>query len=186
MDYRPAVEYCGPMATPQTQHVLVTAVEAVKDLMEKRLRAGKGEDASALQTGLEELSVLWDELQSQNEQLARERQRFEDLFEFLPEACLITDVVGHVRNANRSAIELLQIAPRALSGKPLSVFIAAEERTEFRNRVTAFFSNDYLGMETWRSRILPRDGQALEAVVTVRAIHPPRPSDLCWLIRPAA
>jgi hypothetical protein len=29
------------------------------------------------------------------------------------------------------------------------------------------------------------DGRALDATLVVRAIHPPRPSDLCWLIRPA-
>jgi PAS domain S-box-containing protein len=181
------VEYGGldAMTTPQTQHVLVTAVEAVRDLMEKRLRAGDGRDASALQSGLEELSVLWDELQTQNEHIARERQRFRDLFEFLPGACLITDAVGHVRDANRAAVELLQIQARELSGKPLSVFIAAQERTEFRNRLTAFFTNDYVGSESWRSLILPRDGQALAALLAVRAINPPRASDLCWLIRPA-
>jgi PAS domain S-box-containing protein len=163
----------------------VTAVEAVRELMEKQLRAGKGAEATALQSGLEELSVLWDELQSQNEHLARERQRFENLFEFLPEACLITDVVGHVRDANRAAIELLQILPRELSAKPLSVFICAEQRMEFRSRLTALCNSDYLGMESWRSRILPRDGQALAATLAVRAIHPPRPSELCWVLRPA-
>jgi PAS domain S-box-containing protein len=174
------------MTTSQTQQVLVTAVEAVRDLMEKRLRAGDGRDATALQSGLEELSVLWDELQTQNEHLARERQRFRDLFEFLPGACLITDVVGHVRDANRAAVELLQIQSRELSGKPLSVFIAAEERTEFRNRLTAFFTSDGLGSESWRSLLLPRGGQPVGALLAVRAIHPPKPSDLCWLIRPAA
>jgi PAS domain-containing protein len=173
------------MPAAQGFHVLTTAVSAVKDAMEKQLRAGNGAEASALQAGLEELSVLWDELQMQGEQLARERQRSADLFEFLPEACLITDVVGHIREANRIAAELLQVPAKALHGKPLTAFIAPDARAEFRNHLTAFFGNDYLGAESWRSQILPRDGQPVAALLAVRAIHPPRPSDLCWLIRPA-
>jgi PAS domain-containing protein len=163
--------------------VLATAVGAVRDLMEARLRGMKGEDAAALQTGLEELSVLWEEVQTQGEQIVRERQRLKDLFEFLPDACLITDVVAHIREANRAAVELLGVPSDRLAGKPLALFVAVGEREEFRTRLSGLYAAGYLGVQTWSSAIVPRDAAPARALLTVRAINPPHPSDLCWLLR---
>jgi PAS domain-containing protein len=173
------------MASAQLSHALSTAVHAVIELLEEKRRVAKDGDGTALQAGAEELSVIWDELQSQSEHLARERQRFEDLFQFLPEACVITDVVGHVREANQAAAELLGVAAGSLAGKPFPVFLATEHRLEFRNRLTRFYAADFLGRETWGSAILPRGASPANVLLTVRAINPPHPSDLCWLIRPA-
>lgn len=173
------------MKASQTSRVMAAAVGAVRELMEQQISAN-GADATALQAGLEELSVLWEEVQDQGQHLARERQRFEDLFEFLPEACILTDTFGHIREANRAALELLKVPGGSLLGKPLSAFVALEERETLRNHLSGLFAADYLGKAAWPSTLLPRDGRRVAATLSVRAIHPPRPSDLCWLIRTAA
>jgi len=64
-------------------------------------------------TALEELRVADDELRNQNEELVagrqaleEERQRYQELFELAPDAYLITDHVGVVREANQAALLL--------------------------------------------------------------------------------
>ena len=64
----------------------------------------------------EELQVVVEELCQQNEDLAviqaqlnAERQRYHDLFELAPEAYIVTDIAGKIREANRAAAKLLNI-----------------------------------------------------------------------------
>jgi PAS domain S-box-containing protein len=49
------------------------------------------------------------------------------LFEFVPDAYWLTDINGTIQEANRAAGSLLNISPRFLIGKPLSVFVKPEE-----------------------------------------------------------
>ncbi len=90
-------------------------------------------------TALEELRVADDELRSQNEELVagrqaleEERQRYQELFELAPDAYLITDHVGVVREANQAALLLLNIDYKFLVGKPLTSFVPEEKRRTFR------------------------------------------------------
>ena len=90
-------------------------------------------------TALEELRVADDELRSQNEVLVagrqaleEERQRYQELFELAPDAYLITDHVGVVREANQAALLLLNIDYKFLVGKPLTSFVPEEKRRTFR------------------------------------------------------
>src|SRR5687767_7619557 len=61
-----------------------------------------------LKVALEELRVAQEELRQQNEELAsahieldRERQRYQELFEFAPNPYLVTDHLGIILQANR-------------------------------------------------------------------------------------
>lgn len=63
-------------------------------------------------SALEELSIAEEELRQQNEMLIAaqseieaERQRYQELFEFAPDAYLITDLYGIIREANRVALQ---------------------------------------------------------------------------------
>lgn len=67
----------------------------------------------------------------------RERNRYAEIFEHAPIARLITDNFGTVREANRSAAELLAVAPGFLVGKPLAMFVPEEDRRDFRDRLRA-------------------------------------------------
>jgi two-component system, cell cycle sensor histidine kinase and response regulator CckA len=99
------------------------------------LPAAMAETASSL----EELSVLVEELKQQNQELIAtrylveaERQRYQDLFEFAPDAYLVTDINGLIQEANLAAAQLLNVRPSYLLGKPLSVFVDSAESKKFR------------------------------------------------------
>ena len=72
------------------------------------------------------VDVMWEELQAQAAMLTRENERYAEFFEHAPDAYLITDAGGGVREANRSALELLGAARDDLAGRPLSEHIAEE------------------------------------------------------------
>ena len=86
----------------------------------------------------EELQVAQEELRVQNDALAAadaaadlERERYRDLFEHAPSGYLVTDADGVVCQANRAAGDLLNVAPKYLVGKPLSVFVSSADRPAF-------------------------------------------------------
>jgi PAS domain S-box-containing protein len=86
----------------------------------------------------EKMQIAVEELQKQNEELAAARfaaeaesQRYQELFEFVPDAYWLTDINGTIQEANRAAGSLLNISPRFLLGKPLTVFVKPQELKEF-------------------------------------------------------
>jgi len=92
-----------------------------------------------LHTALEELHVAEEEQYQQNETLAAarltaeaERQRYQELFDFAPDGYLVTDPEGIIQEANRAAAALLGVPQPGLLDKPLTGFIAEEERQAFR------------------------------------------------------
>jgi PAS domain S-box-containing protein len=96
-----------------------------------------------LSTTLEELDVAEEELREQSEvleetrnELVREQERYEQLFEFAPDAYIVTDLHGGIQDANRTAVQLLNLEAQFLTRKPLVVFIAQEQRQTFREVMT--------------------------------------------------
>ena len=79
--------------------------------------------AALLPSALKELGIVSERLQlaakmlyQQNEQLLladqtvkTERQRYQELLEFIPDPCLITDATGIIQETNRAATELLNL-----------------------------------------------------------------------------
>jgi len=91
----------------------------------------------------EELSAAQEEVERQQEALAAsyqtpeaEQQPYRELFDLAPEAYLVTDIYGTIREANRLAATVLNLAAPQLIGKPLVVFIADEDRPAFRALLT--------------------------------------------------
>jgi PAS domain-containing protein len=80
------------------------------------------EACQELQITLEDLQVADEELRQQNEELviARqvaevERQRYQALFDFAPDAYLVTDAAALIQEANQAAAALLSL-PKHASG----------------------------------------------------------------------
>src|SRR5690349_6555718 len=107
--------------------------------------APRGEAESAVTGELaslaEELSVAHAQLRRQTEELEHarqllesERDRFRELFEIAPEGHVLTDPSGNIREMNRGAAALLNLPPEYAIGKPLSVFVAPDDRRAFRVR----------------------------------------------------
>jgi PAS domain S-box-containing protein len=114
------------------------------------LRLGTAQNSAELETmllkathefqdSLEELRVAEEELRQQNEELTAARQiaetaqqRYHELFESAPDAYFVTDAWGRIREANRAATALLGVDQEHLTGKPITVFIAAEHVRSLR------------------------------------------------------
>jgi len=155
---------------------LLTTVSAVRDLMIKRLEAESldGDAKREMEMALEELDVMWEELQGQAALLVREKERYAEFFEYAPDAYLITDAAGSIREANQAALEFLNAPRDAVVGHSLSQYVAPEDRVNF------------LARAVWRTRLQPREREALAAEFSVRAIPLKKSgvAGLCWLMRP--
>jgi len=172
-----------------TPEWLLTTVGAVRELMIRRLETASldGDSKRDMEMALEELDVMWEELQGQAALLTRENERYAQFFEFAPDAYLVTDVGGSIREANQSALEILRSARDSVIGQPLSDFISPEDRVSFLSRSVGMTLAGAPKSALWRMRIQPAGGEDFAADFTVRAI-PLKKSGiggLCWLVRAA-
>jgi PAS domain S-box-containing protein len=126
-----------------------------------------------LQTALEELQITQEELHRQNEELItsrqvieRERQRYQDLFEFAPEGYLVTDISGNIREANCTAANLLATSRQHLIGKPFIVFIADQQRKTFHTRLAKLRY-----MQEWEVYLKSGSGKLFPTMVTVASMN---------------
>jgi PAS domain S-box-containing protein len=112
-----------------------------------------------------ELRQQKDALEAAHDQLEDERRRYQHLFQYAPDAYLLTDLAGIVREANLSAARLLNVRPRSLPGKAVVSFVALEDRKRVRAE-----------LDRWRSeptpkilevRLQPRAGDPFDAAITL-------------------
>ncbi len=146
-----------------------------------------------LATAFEELRVAQEELRVQNESLVAtevvavaERDRYRDLFEFAPSGYLVTDPEGTVRQSNRAARELLRVpAPRYLPGKPLTVFVAPEDRGAFLNQLTSLRRAEPVWTQTLRLQPRPEGSEPRVVELTVVPFRDPETREplLRWQLR---
>lgn len=111
----------------------------------------------------EELHVAEEELRQQNDELLnahlsveQQRQRYLDLFEFAPDAYLVTDGLGEVREANRAASSVFGLARTYVRGKPVAAFVLPEEQREFRTRLEEIRQRVDQGVWTFETRLRSR------------------------------
>lgn len=108
-----------------------------------------------------------------------ERSRYEEIFDQAPIARLITDEFGTIREANRSAAQLLEVVPTFLVGKPLSSFVPEGDHRELSNRlIRARASTTPM---TWLMRLRVHDETTFRAEVHVVASRTD-PGDLHWAL----
>jgi transcriptional regulator with PAS, ATPase and Fis domain len=103
-------------------------------------------------TVLEELQVAQEELLQQNQELVTarqaveaQRQRYQDLFDFAPDAYLVTDVAGNIQEANCTAAMLLNTSKELLAGKQLVSFAASGRTSNLSFPTQAARQQDRLG-----------------------------------------
>jgi len=177
------------MSHPPRPAWLLTTINAVREVMIKRLekRSLDAESEKEVQMALEELEVMWEELEGQAELLSRENERYAEFFDYAPDAYIVTDAGGNVREANRAASELLSAARSDILARPLSEFIVEAERVKFLSNFVGMIAEPAPGAVSWRSTVQPQEGPPMEVIISVRGI-PLKKSGvrgLCWLIRRA-
>jgi len=166
---------------------LLTTVNAVRELMIGRLQSRSLDPASQrdVEMALEELDVMWEELQGQSELLSRESQRYVEFFDFAPDAYVVTDAGGNIREANRAATELLGLERASLVHHPLSTFVVESDRVAFLTHFVGVLVNK-VDRAAWEACLQPAAGKPLRALFSLRAIPLSKSGvgGLCWLIRP--
>jgi PAS domain S-box-containing protein len=164
---------------------LFSSVKVVRDLMRRKLDDGASQAQGELEAGLQEIEALWEELRNQSHVLASERQRYSEFFEYAPDAYLITDSHGTVREANRAAAELLGVPARSLEGRPLVNMVAEPGRRDFRARLVRASAQPEGEISAWRGALQGPQGAAFQAGFRVRALPVPDGglASLCWLVR---
>jgi PAS domain S-box-containing protein len=159
-------------SSPQTATILIPAI------------------LKELGIAMEELQVTVEELQQQEEALAValelasiERQRYQELFQFAPEAYLVTSLEGCIQEANWMAAQLLGVSIQFLIGKPLAVFVNDHDRPAFRSELLRRQQRDYF--QEWEINLHTRDGQLIDVTCSTLAIRDcnQQPISFRWTIR---
>ncbi|MBE8969580.1 PAS domain S-box protein [Nostocales cyanobacterium LEGE 12452] len=140
------------------------------------------ETCEALRETLEELQVIEEELRQQNEELAiaretaeLEHQRYQDLFDLAPDAYLVTDVVGIIKEANYVAAALLSVRQKFLVGKPFILFIAESGRQTFMKQLASLQQ-----VQDWEIDLQPRKSAAFPARIKMVAMYDSQGQQVGW------
>ena len=174
----------------------VDAIAGRLDDLQKRAQHGDGAgtalaDAAVaeLQTTVEELRVSSEELSAQNDalidsrrELENEHKRYRSLFQAAPVAYLVTDNRGIILDANRAAMDLLNVDERFLLNKPLVTFVVPAHRSAIRQRIVAVSSSGQRSTGDWD--VQPRRSPPLPASFEVALLREHASADaLLWLLK---
>jgi len=152
--------------------------------------AGVSQSTENLRAAIEELYVAEEELRLQHEELlsARaeledQRRRYEELFQLAPDAYIVTDPLGIVREVNRAAAALVGVEPRFLRGKPLMTFVDGTDRPELRALINTFGTASQVA--DWSLRIVPRNGTPIAVSASASAARDGRNElvGIRWIFR---
>lgn len=134
-----------------------------------------------LSLALEELQVTEEALESSHLLVEAERQRYQDLFNFVPVGYLVTNELGMVQEANWAAAGLLKLPQKSLIGKLLANFVVQEERQCFRTKLTELQQVNQ--SQEWEMLLQPKEGEPIDVLLTVSADSKVREQSLFyWLL----
>ncbi len=145
-----------------------------------------------LNVALHELQSAAEELQQQNEEMAasrvvleEERRRYQELFDFAPDAYLTTDSRGIILEANLAAAHLFRVSEACLIGSPLTVFVLGEERSAFLNRLLEIQVDSSVKPVYWECVMIDAQRKPFPVSITVARVSSPQsqPKGLRWLLR---
>jgi PAS domain S-box-containing protein len=114
--------------------------------------------------------------------MEREREKYFELFELAPDACILTDSQGVIREANVAAAQLLGVTAPFLSGKPLSAFFEETARNTFIRQLDQLSGSSQ--SDDWEIRLAPRNGMPIHVSVSVARIGKDgAPAAYRWIVR---
>jgi len=154
-------------------------------------RAGSERDqAKLLERSLQELGTALEEIRVAQEQLiesrsrleasqadlARERERYWQLFDEMPQAYVVTEPTSIITEVNKAAAQLFNVSQRFLVGKPMSVFVC-EERSRFLTDIGRLAAEGRSAELAFKLR--PRERAPLDVIANVGG----DPTGLRWVLR---
>lgn len=179
------------MAIDVLELQLVSALQRFATL--QRRAASDRDHAKLLARSLEELEGALEALRGAQEQLvegrqrldaiqaelARERERYWQLFDEMPQPYVVTEPSSVITEVNRAGAQLFNVSQRFLVGKAMSVFVC-EDRARFLSEISRLSSGKRSGQLSFKLR--PRERAPLDVIATVAADL----TGLRWVLRPAA
>lgn len=140
---------------------------------------------------LEELRTAHEELIQQNQvlanyrqQLETERQRYQNLFNLAPDGYLVSNAKGVIQAGNVAIAALLHLPQVTLVGKPMVLFLPVKHRRAFYAMLAQLGrATQTLPTKTWETKLLPRQGAAVDVAITVSISHENGEARLRWLVR---
>lgn len=141
-----------------------------------------GVAAEELHVAVEHLTEQNAQLRESQAQIEAERERYQELFNLVPDGYLVTDGSGTIREANQTAGDLLQIQSRFLIGKPLVNLVYHEDRSFLRSRLNHLTHRDRVELS---ARLHQRNGGLFDASITITTARNAAggPDRLHWLLR---
>jgi PAS domain-containing protein len=136
-----------------------------------------GETLEELRVATEQLQLAADDIAVARREATVNADRYRELYEGLPMACLMTNDEGCVTDANPFASRLLNVSAPYLTGKPLMLYLPQREAYfDLLERV----KNE--GHATARAVLRPRDRKPMDVKLTVAALK--HQSRWCWVFGP--
>jgi PAS domain S-box-containing protein len=142
-----------------------------------------------LKVGLHELHVSQKQLRDQKTALAEQRRRYQELFDFAPDAYVVTDPHGVIREANRAAVGLFRTTHERLADQPMIRYFAPEHHQTLRAHIYTLQRGAAEIAEPckeWQAVIQPREGGVVVSVaISCSPVHDPQRNvtAIRWLIR---
>jgi len=115
--------------------------------------------------GVRETARAHGELIEARNSLERERRKYYELFELAPDAYVVTDTRGNIREANAAASHLLAVAPQFIIGKPLLGFLDDTARKSYALQLDRLCDSERV--DDWETNINPRSGGAIPVSVSI-------------------
>jgi PAS domain S-box-containing protein len=114
--------------------------------------------------------------------LETERQKYFELFELAPDACILTDSQGLIREANVMAAQLLGVPAQFLPGKPVPAFFEETGSKAIRSRLDQLYGSTRSG--EWEMQLEPRNRMPIHVSVSVARIGKENgPALYRWIVR---
>jgi PAS domain S-box-containing protein len=149
----------------------------VRAMLEELALALAGLDAST-----REIERQYEALRASEVELARERERYRDLFEFGPDGVFLTDAMGKIRALNQVAARMIGAPANSLIGKRLPVFVSVADRGRFRHLVNRLRLED-CGVQTMEVTLTTRHASFPAEIRVAQSRAPAGPPELRWLVR---
>ena len=121
---------------------------------------------------LEDLHVIYEEMQvnleaaiALEQQLLQQNQHYYDLFQTSPIAYVVTNADGVILEANQAISQLLNVPQPYLAGKPLFLYVAESDRSNFCTWLGQFAQNS--NQQLYYLNLSPREDEPFAAYLQV-------------------
>ena len=114
-------------------------------------------------------------------------RHYRELFDRAPDAYIVSDAEGTIREANIAAGHLLDVRHERLVGSSLASFVSGADRRAFRLRLGRVASGEKPpgDEDEWTLKLRHRGSDALEAACAVAPVHDSHGNLIClrWILR---